>query len=499
MAALSKNMNPKNKKPAKKTAGKKKFFITTAIPYANAAPHIGHALEVIQADVIARRARQEGKKVFFLTGTDEHGDKVSRMAMQSGVAAKVFVNEISKKFKEFKKTLGISYDDFIRTTDKKKHWPGAYKLFSELQKKGDIYEKEYEGLYCVGCEKFITEKDLEDGECPLHKKTPEKVSEKNLFFRLSRYESKIRSAINSGKVKILPEERKNEVLAFLDEGLEDVSFTRSRKNVPWGIPVKGTDQVMYVWCDGLANYISAIGYGRDKKMFEKWWPADVQLVGKDIFRFHGVYWLAMLMSAGLPLPKKLFIHGFITVNGQKMSKTIGNVIKPDEAVSKYGRDPLRYYFLREIPSDGDGDFSFEKLATRYNDDLAKGLGNFASRILNMVDGMVFPDKLTVSKEVREEIKRARARVQKHFDEFRLNDALAAIFDLIKFGDTYINRTKPWENKNTKTISDLVAMLRDVVFLIEPFMPETSKKILSSLPVKNGKLRPKKIKPLFPRI
>jgi methionyl-tRNA synthetase len=232
--------------------------------------------------------------------------------------------------------------------------------------------------------------------------------------------------------------------------------------------------------------------------FKKWWPADIQLVGKDIFRFHAAYWPAMLMSAGLPLPKKLFIHGFITADGQKISKSIGNVISPEEVANKFGREAARYYLLREIPSDGDGDFSFEKLSIRYNDDLAKGLGNFASRILNMADGMTFPEKILASKDVKLEIKRTEVRVKKHFEEFRLHEAISAIFDLIKFGDIYINEKRPWENKSPKVIADLIAMLRSVTYLIEPFMPETSKKISLSMKIRDGKIRPKKIVPLFPR-
>jgi len=491
--------NKSVKGEAKKGRSVKKFYIATSIPYANAAPHIGHAFEFVQADVIARRARQEGKEVFFQTGADEHGDKINRVAMQSGVAAKVYVDGISTKFKALKKAFDLSFDGFLRTTDKKKHWPGAYKLFEAIQKKGDIYKREYEGSYCVGCERFITEKDLDNGVCPLHKKAPERVVEENYFFRLSRYADKILQAIESDKVKILPESRKNEALSFIREGLEDVSFTRSKKAVSWGIPVKGTDQVMYVWCDALSNYITGVGYGRDEENFKKWWPADVQLIGKDILRFHAIYWLGMLISAGLPLPKSLYVHGFITVDGAKMSKTIGNVVDPFEVSDKYGSDVTRYYFLREIPSDGDGDFSYEKLLTRYNDDLAKGLGNFASRILNMADGMIFPGKIPTSKEVKEEIRRAEVRVKKHFEEFRLHDALMAIFDLIKFGDAYINDKKPWQDKNPKVMADLIAMLTQVNHLMEPFMPETSKKISASMKVREGKVRPKKIAPLFPRI
>jgi len=475
-----------------------KFYIANAIPYANGRPHIGHALEYVQADAIARHKRAEGAKVFFGMGVDEHGDKVNRIALASGKTAKKFVNEISASFKTLNKELNLSEDNFIRTTDKKNHWPGVYKLWEKLNKKGDIYKKDYEGLYCVGCEKFLTEKDLVQGECPLHKKVPEKVAEENYFFRLSRYGREIESLILAGKVQILPETRKNEVLSFIREGLEDISFTRSKKSVPWGIPIPGKDQVMYVWCDALTNYLTAVGYGRDTKSFKKWWPADIQYIGKDILRFHAVYWLAMLLSAELPLPKAIWAHGFLTVDGQKMSKTIGNVVDPLEAINKYGADAFRYYMLREVPSDGDGDFSWEKFKNRYNDDLAKGVGNFISRITNLLAGEKIALKSAVSNDVKAEIKRMKAMVRKHMEEFRLHDAVSAVFDLIKFGDGYINDKQPWKNKSSKVSRDLAELAAETGRALSPFMPETGERILKSFPVKGGYMIPKKIKPLFPR-
>jgi len=481
--------------PPKKT---KKLYIATAIAYVNGKPHIGHALEAVQADVLARYARSQGNRVFFNTGTDEHGDKINRTALASEKTASRFASEMAAEFKRQKKAFSLSYDNFIRTSDKKNHWPGAYKLWNELEKKGDIYKKEYEGLYCVGCEKFLTEKDLVDGECPLHKKAPERVSEENYFFRLTRYAKQLTAVIESGKLAILPETRKNEMLAFIREGLEDVSFSRNRKAVPWGIPIKGSDQTMYVWCDALSNYLSAVGYGRSAATFKKWWPTDVNLVGKDILRFHAIYWPAMLMSAGLPLPKSIMVHGFVTSEGQKMSKTLGNVVDPFEAADKYGSEALRYYMLREIPSDGDGDFSWGKLKDRYNDDLAKGIGNFISRTTNLVAGEKLGVKSPVSKEVKSEIKRMEARVQKHMEEFRLHDALAAVFDLIKFGDGYVNDKQPWKNPNPKTSRDLAELAMAIGRGVAPFMPATGEKILKAFPVRAGAIIPKKIKPLFPR-
>jgi len=483
----------------KKNSKKEKFYITTAIAYVNAGPHIGHALEVIQADTIARYIRSTGHDVFFGTGTDEHGDKIRRAAIQSQKTTKQFINEISAIFKSQKKILNLSYDKFIRTSNKKEHWLGAYKLWAELEKRGDIYKKKYIGLYCVGCEKFLTEKDLIEGKCPLHQKAPEKIEEENYFFRLTKYADAIKKAIVSDKLKILPITRKNEVLAFIRDGLEDVSFSRLKKATPWGIPIPKSDQTMYVWCDALSNYLSNVGYGQSTKTFKKWWPADTHIIGKDILRFHAIYWPAMLLSADLPLPKSILVHGFVTSEGQKMSKTLGNVVDPFDATKKYGVDALRYYLLREIPSDGDGDFSWEKFKNRYNDDLAKGLGNFVSRIAHLLAEEKIAVKLPVSRKTQQEIRRMNRRVEKYINEFRLHEALGAIFQLIQFGDSYINEKQPWKNKNAKVSRNLSALAIATGRALFPFMPETSVKILSIFTIKAGYIYPKKNKALFPRV
>src|SRR3989338_2326616 len=364
-----------------------KFYITTAIDYVNAKPHIGHAIEKIQADVLARFHRQKGDEVWFLTGTDEHGAKIARAAQAAGKDPKDFVDDGAGHFKDLKKALNLSWDDFIRTSSQKRHWPGAQKLWLKLFEAGDLYKKSYKGLYCVGHEAFITEKDLVDGKCRDHQTAPELIEEENWFFRLSKYSDKIKSVIESGELKIIPESRENEILSLIRQGLEDVSFSRPRKDLSWGIPVPNDpEHTMYVWCDALTNYITAIGYGQEQNIeiskyrnFEYWWPADLHIIGKDILRFHTAIWPGMLLSAGLPLPKAIFVHGFITVEGQKMSKTIGNVIAPVEQ-KKPGTDPVRYYLLREIPSYEDGDFSYKKFEERYNGDLANGIGNLVARV-----------------------------------------------------------------------------------------------------------------------
>ncbi|MEK7147167.1 MAG: methionine--tRNA ligase [Patescibacteria group bacterium] len=359
-----------------------KFYITTAIDYANGAPHIGHALEKIQADVLARYRRQKNDSVFFLTGTDEHGAKNVKAAEKAGKTPQELVDENYAKFYALKNLLNLSFDDFIRTSDQQRHWPAAQKIWLKLFEAGDLYRKKYRGLYCVGHEAFITEKDLVEEKCIDHQTAPEIIEEENWFFRLSRYSQKIGKIIKSDELKIIPETRKNEILSLIESGLEDVSFSRPRKDLSWGVPVPNdSNSTMYVWCDALVNYISAIGYGEKASSFSKWWPADIHLIGKDILRFHAAIWPAMLLSAGLDLPKELFVHGHITVNGQKMSKTIGNIIDPVELVNKYGVDAARYFLLREIPSTEDGDFSCQKFEDRYNGDLANGLGNFSARVI----------------------------------------------------------------------------------------------------------------------
>ena len=477
----------------------KKFYITTSIPYVNADPHIGFALEIIQADVLARYHRQKSEDVFFLTGTDEHGVKVVRAAELAGKTPQEFVDEISEKFKALKDTLNLSWDDFIRTSDKKRHWPGAQKLWLRLYDAGKLYKKPYKGFYCVGHEAFITEKDLVQGKCRDHQKEPEVIEEENWFFRLSDYTEEIKSKIKSGELRIVPEGRKNEILSLTKEGFEDISFSRPSKDLSWGIPVPNdSEHTMYVWCDALSNYITALGYGSTRNVdiskFNKWWPADVHVIGKDILRFHAAIWPGMLLAAGLPLPKIIFVHGFITVGGEKMSKTIGNVVDPFEVVKKYGADALRYYLLREIPPTGDGDFTYGKFEQRYNADLAKGLGNLIARVLTLAEKSDVKANPELFSEV---VKDVEKNVHEFLHDFRFNDALAAIWQLISAGDKYIDDKKPWtlpanSEEFKEIISSLLSLVSEIGNLIEPFLPETSEKI--SKAVKN-----KKSGILFPRL
>ena len=365
----------------------KKFYIATSIAYTNALPHVGFALELVQADVLARYHRDLGDDTFFLTGTDEHGRKVAEAAEKLGKTPKDFTDELSDKFRGLTKALNVSNDDFIRTTDRTRHWPAVKDFWLELKEKGDIYKKKYQGLYCVGCEAFITKKDLKDGKCGIHQKEPEVVEEENYFFRLSKYSKEIERIIKTDKIRIIPPARGNEMLAFMRQGLEDVSFSRPSKDLSWGIPVPGDEtQTIYVWADALINYFSGAP-GR--------WPADLHCVGKDIFKFHSLIWPGMLLSLGLPLPKAILVHGFITVAGQKMSKSLGNVVDPFELIEKYGADAARYFLLREIPPTEDGDFTIGKFEQRYNADLASGLGNLVARGITLSSKFQIPNKFQI--------------------------------------------------------------------------------------------------------
>ncbi len=494
-----------------------KYYITTAIDYANAKPHIGHALEKVQADVLARYHREKGFKTFFLTGTDEHGVKVFRKAQEEKKDPQIFADEITEDFKHLKSALNLSWDDFIRTSDRVRHWPGAQLVWEKLVQAGDIYKKNYKGLYCVGCERFITEKDLEKGECRDHKKKPEVVEEENYFFRLSKYSKEIELRIKKNELVILPEGRKNEILALIEEGLEDVSFSRPSKDLPWGIPVPGDPaHVMYVWCDALSNYLSAIGYGQSKRQetsdreenlnFEKWWPADAQVIGKDILRFHAAIWPGMLLSVGLPLPKKILVHGFIKIEGDKMSKSVGNVIDPFELVKKYGRDAIRYYLLKEIPSHEDGDFSLANLERVYSGELANGLGNFSARVLGLAskfDKFSFKgDLIKVDDLIQDKITGTKKIVEAKIHEFHLHEAVLAINELIAFGDKYVNEHEVWKEteKKKEKILNLVVILDNVAGLFKSFLPETADKISSCIRwLDSGDLVVTKGEILFPRL
>ncbi|MEK9148348.1 MAG: methionine--tRNA ligase, partial [Patescibacteria group bacterium] len=425
----------------------------------------------------------------------------------SGKSPEELARENAAKFRALKQTLNLSWDDFIRTSDRNRHWPGATELWQRLASAGDIYKKSYRGLYCVGHEAFVTEKDLADGKCRDHQTRPEVVSEENWFFRLSRHADAILRRIDSDELRILPASRKNEILVFIRGGLADVSFSRPRKDLDWGIPVPGDEtQTMYVWCDALANYITAIGFGRQDKEFLRWWPADLHVIGKDILRFHAVIWPGMLLSAGLPLPKEIFVHGHISVDGQKMSKTVGNVIDPVELVKRYGTDPVRYYLLREIPAHEDGDFSIAKFEERYNGDLANGLGNLVARVASLgekVSPVAFNFPKDLLPNVRDAIHATFQNYEQAIVEIRLHAALAEVWRLIAFTDRYINAAAPWAvsdpDEFKRIITNAAYLVSTIANLIRPFLPETAEKIQELIRFEDSALHIRKGPNLFPRL
>ncbi len=484
----------------------KKFYITTSIAYVNAPPHIGFAQELIQADVIARYHRLSGEDVFFLTGTDDHGIKVVRTARENGKTPKEFTDEISEKFISLKQALNLSNDYFIRTSDQAKHWPTVKKIWLQLKENGDLYKKKYKGFYCVGCESFIKENDLVLGKCLIHQKEPEIIEEENYFFRLSKYEEQLKEIIEKEQIKIIPGSKKKELLSFFNQGLEDISCSRSREKLEWGIPVPNDEgQTIYVWFEALLNYLSAVDYFLNNDKFQRFWPPDVQCIGKDVFtRFHGSLWPAMILSLGLTLPKSIFIHGFINVDGQKMSKSLGNVIDPFELVKKYGVDATRYFFLREIPATEDGDFTYKKFEERYNSDLAKGLGNLVARIITLAEKVIIRDNSPFAFE--SQIKKCWQDYLIALNDLKFNEALSSIWDLMSFCDKYIEREKPWEKdfEDQSTINNLLFVLSNIASFLRPFLPETSEKIFLQLGINPDSQEPWKFKikkgeSLFPRI
>ncbi|MDP3995682.1 MAG: methionine--tRNA ligase [bacterium] len=460
---------------------KRSFFITTAIDYVNAFPHLGHVLEKVQADVVARYHRLLGENVFFLSGTDENSLKNVQAAKKENIPVGELIDKNSQKFYELKDAFNLSFDDFIRTTEKR-HVKVAQNLWRNCQK--DIYKKNYRGLYCVGCEAFYKENELENGFCPEHKIKPEMIEEENYFFRLSSYQSKLKEIFESGKIEIIPKVRGNEILSFINSGLEDICISRSSERAQgWGIDVPDDpNQKIWVWFDALANYLSS-----------KYWPVDVHCVGKGVLRFHAVYWPAILLSAGLKLPKGIFVHGYLTINGQKMSKSLGNVIDPIELVKKYGADSVRYFLLREIPSTGDGDFTYEKFEQRYNSDLAKGLGNLVARVITLA-GNISVKKNLSSVKLNSAVKKAVKEYQFSFDRLKFNEALFAVWALIGFCDRYIEKEKPWQEskKQSEVIGNLLFVVEKIADLLTPFLPETSERIAEQLKTRESK-------PLFPRI
>lgn len=474
---------------------KNKFYVTTPIYYINDVPHIGHAYSTIAADVIARYYREKlGKdNVLFVTGTDENSQKTINAAEIASETTEAYTEKTAKKWQNIFDTLDISYNRFIRTTDND-HTLVVQDILQRVYDKGDIYKGVYEGLYCVGHEAFMKEEDLVDGLCPDHNKAPDHIKEDNWFFRLSKYQDQLLSYIEDNPKFIQPESRRNEILSFIKtKGLDD--FSISRESQTWGITLPFDDtQVAYVWFDALLNYVTAAGYGTDE--FSKWWPADLQIVGKDIIKFHCIYWPAMLWSAGLEIPTQVFAHGFFTINGEKISKSLGNAIDPLEIVKKYGNDPLRYYLLREIPFGTDGDFSQERFDVLYNSELANTLGNLVSRTAAMLtkyndskyDSSIAPNAIEGLEDYI---------TNRHFDKY-----LSSLFTRLSELNGAIEENKPWElvksdqSQAVVFLSSLAVEIVQIATALKPFLPDTSAKILATFI--DGKVD-NNIGILFPRI
>ena len=473
----------------------KKFYITTPIYYPSAEFHIGHCYTTIIADAIARYKRLDGYDVFFQTGTDEHGLKIETKAKEAGVTPKEYVDKIIENAKDLWKNLGISYDYFIRTTDED-HKKAVQEIFKKLYDKGDIYKSEYEGLYCVPCESFWTETQLVDGMCPDCGREVQLVTEESYFFRLSKYQKQIEDFYEQNPTFIEPVSRKNEMLNnFIKPGLEDLCV--SRTSFKWGIPVSFDDKhVIYVWIDALSNYITSLGYPEDTEKFKKYWPADLHLVGKEIVRFHTIIWPALLMALDLPLPKQVFGHGWLIIDGGKISKSKGNYKDPREYIDAYGVDAVRYFALREVPFGSDGTFSESALVTRTNADLCNILGNLVSRTIQM--GIKYFEGNVTNKNVYEDIdedlinstKNLKKIVDVKMSELKINEALECIFDVLRKCNKYIDDTTPWILAKDETKLDrletvlynLLNSIRVSSILLQAFIPGTAKKIFEGLKI-----------------
>jgi methionyl-tRNA synthetase len=457
---------------------KSPYYITTSIAYANAAPHIGYALELLIADAIARYQRLKGHEVYFLTGTDEHGIKIYNAAIAANMTPQAFVDKVSGEFQALSTALNISYTDFIRTTDQQRHWPAAQSVWEKLAAKGDIYPGHYQGYYCVNDEAYITETDYKSGDYA--NKTVIELSEDNYMLKLTGYQERLENSIGK-ELSIVPEHRGKEILNFIKTGVDDISVSRQIDKLPWGIPVPNdAGQVMYVWSDALVNYISALGYPDNSGNFKKFWPADVQVIGKDILRFHAVIWPAMLMGLDLPLPKQLLVHGFITSEGQKMSKSIGNVVSTDDLIKEFGAEATRYYLLSQIPTFDDGDYSHARMQEVYNSDLANNLGNLVSRV----------HKLVGSHGIKHVNEDPHPSIESEYAEFmnkyNLAGSIGSVMEYVSWLNLFISQEQPWVVAKTNLEQAQAALycllegLRRVSILIYPFMPQTSDKIRQQL-------------------
>jgi len=471
----------------------KNFYITTPIYYINDVPHIGHTYTTLAADVLARYHRALGEETFFLTGTDEHGAKIEAKAKEMKMEPKQYADKIAAVFKQAWKELNISNDNFLRTTDEK-HVKAVQKALQYMYDKGDIYLSKYEGLYCRGCEQYKSERDLVNGECPDHKVAPEKMSEECYTFRLSKYQNELLEKIKKDELQILPANRKNEIVSFYEkEGLEDISF--SRKNVNWGIPIPwDKSHTVYVWADAFLNYLTGLGWDGSAGKAPKFWPASVELMSKDILRVHTTIWPAMLLSLDLPLPEKIFIHGYFQINGQKMSKSLGNVIAPADLIKKYGVDATRYLIMSATAFGHDGDISWEKFDDKYNADLANGLGNLAARVSNLIE----KNNLEVKSEVGSDKKLIKA-YQASMQIFNFDEALKVLWQKLRTADEILSDKKPWKIEDKKEIKKILEPIAgdilNVADLLKPFMPIVSEKIIKQFSVKQIK----KGEALFPRI
>lgn len=460
----------------------KKLYITTAIPYVNGTLHIGNALDYLLADIWARYQKQNGKDVRFQVGTDEHGNKIAAKASELGITPQEYTDKMSSNFKPLLEKMDVQYTDFIRTTDP--HHKGAVQyIWQKLQPY--IYKNSYEGWYCMGHEAFFTDKEVEEtgGVCPDHQSPYERVSEENYYLKSSAFTDKVREAITTGRMQIVPEFRKNEFLELMKDGLHDVSISRPKKSLTWGIPVPGDpEQIMYVWLDALANYITVLGYP-DKEGWQEYWPADVQVVGKDILRFHAGIWPAMLLGLELPLPKKLMVHGFINVSGTKISKTIGNIIDPNQVIDDYGLDAYRYFFSRHIPTLDDGDFTWEKFENAYNNELGNDLGNLVSRVASMVtryQSGVIGDSPAGEHDM--------APYRHAMDALQFNRALDEAWVMVRALNQYLESVKPWEiakkresdpeaeSHLAEVLGHAAGTLLQIGDLLVPFMPHAAEVI-----------------------